>query len=227
MQVKGLGQIGAGERNEAVERALAYPYAVPERSFVQLGERTLGLGEVEADLSARTAVLAYGANAAPEALARKLGANTEPLPVLRATLSGFDVVYSAHISPYGSVPATLHPSPGTEVAVFVAFPSAEQLRLISATEPNYELTELDRDRCRCAEAGALGDLSAFQSRHGCLRLGGSAVALAAVRSRGRTLGAIGQREVLERLRAALRPDLDLEAFVVERAAASVSLRDLA
>lgn len=227
MQVKGLWQMSSDERNETVERALAYPYATPERSFVQVGERTLGLGEVEADLSARSAVLAYGANAAPEALVRKLGGSTEPLPVLRATLSGFDAVYSAHISPYGSVPATLHPSPGTEVAVFVTLLSAEQLRLISASEPNYELTALDRACCRCDEAGALGDLSAFESRHGCLRLDGLEIALAAVTARGRKLGEMSQPRVLERLRGALRPDLDLETFVVECAAGSVSLRDLA
>jgi hypothetical protein len=221
------GGKGADEQSEVVQRALGYPYAIPERSFVQVGERTFGLGELEVDLSERIALLAYGANAAPEALARKLRENAEPLPLLRATLSGFDVVYSAHVSAYGSVPATLHPSPGTEVDVFVAHPSAEQLELISATEPNYELGTLDGDRCRCDEAAAAAELLAFRSRHGCLRVDGSEVALAAVPARGRKLGEMDQPQVLERLRAALRPDLDLGSFAVDCAAGRVSLRGLA
>jgi len=215
------------EQSEVVRRALDYPYSVPQRSFVLVGSRALAPSEVEVDLSARIAVLAYGANAAPEALARKLAPDSDPVPMLRATLSGFDVVYSAHISPYGSVPATLLHSSGTEVDVFVAYLTAAQLELVSATEPNYELTALERGCCRCGEAGVPDDLPAFESRHGCLQIDGSAVALAAVGSRGRALPEMDQRQLLERLRAALRPDRDLEAFAAECAAGRVSLRDLA
>jgi hypothetical protein len=213
------------EPSEVVQRALGYPYAIPERSFVQVGEKALTPGEVAVDLSQRTAVLAYGANAAPEALARKLAGNTEPLPLLRATLTGFDVVYSAHISPYGSVPATLRRSPGTEVDVFVAHLTAEQLRLISATEPNYELAALEGGCCRCEEAGVPDELLVFESRHGCLRIDGSEVALAAVGGRGRAFPEMDQRQLLDRLRTALRPDTDLEEFAAECAAGRVSLRD--
>jgi hypothetical protein len=215
------------ERSEVLQRALGYPYEAPAESFVQLGERTLALADAEVDLSNRTAVLAYGANAAPEALARKLGGNAEPLPVLRATLSGFDVVYSAHVSAYGSVPATLRPSSGTEVDAFVAHPTAGQLRLLEASEPNYALTALNRDCCRYTEGTGPDGLSAFLSRHGCLRLDGSEIALAAVTARGRILGEMSQPEVLERLRGALRPELDLESFVAECAAGASSLRGLA
>jgi hypothetical protein len=193
-------------------RALRYPYAVPSRSFVQVGARTLVPGEVEVDLAQRTAALAYGANAAPEALARKLAGNSEPLPVLRATLSGFDVVYSAHISLYGAVPATLLPSPGTEVDVFVAYPTEDQLRLIRATEPNYELGELSSP-CQL-ESGALAEgLHAFFSRHGSLLVGDSEVALASVAARRRTLPAMSEPEVLEEVKGALCPQLTLSRFV--------------
>lgn len=201
------------EQSEVVQRALGYPYAIPERSFVQVGARTLMPGEVEVDLSQRTAVLAYGANTAPEALGRKLAGDAEPLPLLRATLSDFDVVYSAHISPYGSVPATLRRSPGTEVGVFVAHLTAGQFRLVSASEPNYELFELSGASCRLEDGRSPGALPVFVSRRGCLLVDDTEVALSSLAARGRSLAAMSEREVLERVRDELAPELPLSRFV--------------
>jgi hypothetical protein len=207
--VPGLGQAG-----EIVKRALAYPYRAPERSFVQVGGRTLELPPEGLDLNDRVPLLAYGANAAPEALARKLAPLPElPLPVLRAELRDFDVVYSAHISPYGSVPATLRPSPGTTVSVFVAYPTEEQLGLLSETEPNYELEGLTGISCRLARGPVLTAVDAYLSRHGCLAIDGAEVALAAIEAVGRELVEKGQPEVLEHVRAQLFPELSLERFV--------------
>jgi hypothetical protein len=56
-------------------------------------------------------------------------------------------------------------------------------------------------------------LAAYRSKHGCLELDGSPVALAAVRSQGRTLPELDQLAVLERVRAQLAPELELEQFV--------------
>ena len=58
----------------------------------------------------------------------------------------FDVVYSAHVSPYGAVPATLIESPGTTAPVFVLHPTPEQHALLTASEPNYDLVESGRHR---------------------------------------------------------------------------------
>ena len=122
---------------EILARAVAYPYEAPLRSFVQHGRETRGLPPGGPDLSGREPLLSYGANASPAVLARKLAALPQvPLPVLRGELDDFDVVYSAHISPYGAVPSTLQRSPGTGVPVFFAFPTPEQLVLLTATEPN-------------------------------------------------------------------------------------------
>ena len=202
------------EAGEIVNRALSYPYAVPDRSFLALGGRALELPEAGPDLRGREALLAYGANAAPEALARKLAPLPDvELPVLRAELEGFDVVYSAHVSPYGAVPATLHPSPGSAVAVFVAYPTAEQRRLLSATEPNYEPVVLRDLACRVQGGALVAEADAFLSRHGRLTIGGAEVALGAVRARGRTRASLRQPEILKRVRAHLAPHLDLERFV--------------
>jgi hypothetical protein len=186
---------------EILRRALAYPYATPEGSFLYRDGTAAELPPDGPDLSGRAPLLSYGANAAPEALARKLAALPGvEMPVLVAELEGFDVVYSAHVSPYGAVPATLMESPGTVAPVFVAHPTAEQRALLTASELNYDLVEV-------------GGMVAFRSKHGCLSLDGSAVALAAVRSAGRTLPEMDEPAVLERVRVAVSPALDLEQFV--------------
>ena len=202
------------DSGEILARAAAYPYEAPLRSFIQVGGETRELGAEALELDGRRALLCYGANAAPAVLARKLAALPhEPLPLLRAQLGGFDVVYSAHVSPYGAVPATLQASPGTTVPVFVAYATTEQEELLSATEPNYELHRLHDPALQVDGVGQLDAVDAYLSRHGCLALDGAAVALAAVEAEGRRLPALAEPEVLERVRQILAPELDLEEFV--------------
>lgn len=199
---------------EILRRAVAYPYEAPLHSFVQTGARTVEVEAEGLDLREREPLLAYGANAAPAVLARKLAALPDlGLPLLRAELAGFDVVYSAHISPYGAVPATLQRSPGTTAPVFLAYPNAAQLRLLTATEPNYELRWLPGSAVRSELAVGPTEVRTYVSRHGCLALEDSEVALAAVEASGRRFPAIGEVEVLERARLLLAPELDLERFV--------------
>jgi hypothetical protein len=196
-----LSQVAdSAQRAEILRRALTYPYTVPERSYLYREGRAEEL-PANVDLAGRRPLISYGANAAPEALALKLAAlPAEPLPVVRSELHGFDVVYSAHVSPYGAVPATLLERPGTVAPVFLIHPTEEQNALLTATEPNYDLVRI-------------GDAQAYRSKHGCLELEGSPVALAAVRSRGRTLPELDEPAVLERVRALVEPELELEEFV--------------
>ena len=182
-------------------RALDYPYATPEGSYLYRDGAALELPPQGPDLSGRTPLLSYGANASPEALGRKLTQLPGiELPVTQFELEGFDVVYSAHVSPYGAVPATLVESPGTVAPVFRLHPTAEQLALLTASEPNYDLVEVE-------------GIAAYRSKHGCLEIEGSAVALAEVRSAGRTLPELDQAAVLERVRAQVQPELTLAEFV--------------
>jgi hypothetical protein len=182
-------------------RALDYPYATPEASYLYRDGAAMELPAEGPDLDGRTPLLAYGANAAPEVLARKLTQLPGvEMPVLQFELEGFDVVYSAHVSPYGAVPATLVESPGTLAPVFLLHPTAEQLALLTATELNYDLVEI-------------GGAAAYRSKHGCLEIEGSAVALSAVCSRGRALPELDQPVVLERVRAQVEPELTLAEFV--------------
>lgn len=197
-----------------LRRALEYPYATPERSYLYLDGRAAELPPAAPDLAGRTPLLSYGANAAPEALALKLASLPRlEMPVLRAELAGFDVAYSAHVSPYGAVPATLVESAGTRAPVFVVYPTAEQLELLTTLELNYDLVALGAVACRLEDGTAVSELAAYRSKHGPLSLEGSAVALAAVRAAGRMLPELDEPAMLDRVRAHLEPDLDLEAFI--------------
>jgi hypothetical protein len=179
-------------------RALDYPYAAPDHSFVYSRGLVLRPEEAELDLTDRTALLAYGSNAAPEVLERKLAGDPDPALLLRATLVDFDVVYSAHVSAYGAVPATLQPSLGTRATVFVAHFTTAQLESIALTEPNYDLTRLAGIRCELEDGRALSEVDAYLSRHGCLLDdAGSPLALAAIAATGRTLPTLTQGEAIE------------------------------
>lgn len=193
---------------------MGYPYEAPWRPFVQLGRETLAPGEIEVDRAERVPMLAYGSNAAPEVLARKLALSDQPVLVMPAWLDGFDVVYSAHISPYGAIPATLQRSPGTEVRVHVVYMTEAQVGLVSATEPNYESATIEGARCRPDEGGPIADPSAYVSRHGCLLVESSEIALAAVEARGRAFPHLTEAEAIEHVRLVTAPDTDTEPFVL-------------
>jgi hypothetical protein len=203
--------------DELVRRALAYPYDPPAGSFVQVGERTLPVPPGEIDVAGRRALLAYGANASPEALTRKLAhLPPEPIAVLRVALRGWDVVYSAHVTRYGSVPAAVVASPGTVATVHLVFPSEVQLEAIAATEgKNYRLEQL-ADFSATYETGGEGprEIDAFVGVHGPLLVGGSPVALAAIPAVGRAFPESTTPAMIDRVRAALAPDLSVREFVL-------------
>jgi hypothetical protein len=180
-------------------RALDYPFRIPSRSYALLDGEAVEVERAEVDLAERLALLAYGSNAAPEVLSRKLAAAPDPVPVLRTTLRDFDVVYSAHVSRYGAIPATLARSPGTEVSAFVAYLTDEQLDLISATEPNYDLARFDRPSCTLERGTAPAELNVYLSRHGALSIDGSEVALSEIAAEGRRFREMTQRQIQERV----------------------------
>jgi len=206
------------EGSEVLERAMRYPYAVPARPFAQLGHQTLDPREVEIDRQQRARLLVYGSNASPESLARKLALSADPVLVEPAWLHDFDVVYSAHFSPYGAVPATLQRSPGTTVRVAVIHLTEEQLRLVSVTEPNYELTSFEATTCELPDGTEVSDLSVYLSHHGCLLEDGAEVALVAVPARERRFAELSEPQVLERLRQQLCPEESIDAFVLANVA---------
>jgi len=202
------------EGSEVVERAMRYPYAVPARPFVQRGHDTLDPEEVEIDRETRTRLLVYGSNGSPEVLARKLALSPDPVLVEPAWLHDFDVVYSAHISPYGAIPATLQRSPGTAVRVAAVYLTPDQLRLVSATEPNYDLVSLAPIGCELHDRAQVDEASVYLSRHGCLLLDAAEVALVAVPARERRFEELSEPQILERLRSELCPEEPMDTFIL-------------
>ena len=190
-----------GEPEAIVERALAYPFEPPVGSYVLEGRepRAVRDGDVRDD---RHVVLAYGSNSSTRALLRKFQGDLH-LPVLRGTLEGFEVVYSSHLSAYGSVPVTLHQAEEASIATYVTLVDDDQLVTLAETEFNYAIRRLDGARFSGHHIDVKGPI-AFVSRHGALGIDSDPVRLA-----DRT-----QPEMLERVRSHLAPDEQLEEFVV-------------
>jgi hypothetical protein len=200
---------------EILERALGYPFPRPRSSVLIDAGRVRELGELDARLAAaRTPVLAYGSNASPESLGWKFPHERDAVvPLLRARMRDVDVVYSSHIAVYGSIPATLQGSPGTQAETFVALLTDDQLALVASWEINatYEELAIDVEPEVGEPPPAVG---AFVSRHGCLTRDGAELAVAEVPARGRRFAALTQPEALEHVRASVAPDATLGEFVL-------------
>jgi hypothetical protein len=153
-----------------------------------------------------TPLLSYGANASPEALARKLDGLGAVAPVVLVRIEGLDAVYSAHISPSGGVGAAIQRSPGTTTEMAIVYLGEAALAAVDATEPNY-------DRRRLPET----DVDAYVTKHGCLVLDGDHVAVAGVAAEGRRFRAMEPLDVVDAVRARLAPDRSVEEFVTENA----------
>lgn len=151
-------------------------------------------------------LLSYGANASTEELARKLAGLEPVVPVVLTERGDIDVVFSAHASPRGGLGAAVQRSPGTWIQVAVTYLREDLVGPIDATEVNY-------DRIAMPGIGA----HVYVSKHGCLVLDGSEVALAAVPARGRRFPALTTIEAVEEVRRRIAPDRTLEQFVLENA----------
>ncbi len=201
--------------------AKSYPYQIPARSYMLVdgGYEELPEDGPLPDLSARQPVLACGSNQSPERLARKFSAIGDgPIPVIRARVTGFDAVYSAHFSTSGSIPATLRQAPGVTASLFVNWLTPVQQQRLHETEAvgrNYDFGRLDGIQVRMDGGGVLTHAFAYVSRHGCLINDDAPVALAAVPADGRRWPALTEEQVLALARDRLAPDRPLDDFIRE------------
>ncbi|MEK9672389.1 MAG: hypothetical protein VW268_07790 [Rhodospirillaceae bacterium] len=203
------------------ERALAYPYDIPDQSFVidKGAVRPVTCDDDLGDLNGRIPVLAVGSNQSIRALSWKFGGPEDgPVPCVRVHLKDFDSVYCAHIAGYGSLPATLHTSPGTTVTLFVNWLTEEQLAQMHGTEvsaKNYvfgELSGIDMT----AEAGPqLTKVGLYLGTRGALTIDGCPVPLASIRAVERRWRALSQPEVMGQLQTRFACDGPQEAFIQE------------
>lgn len=215
---------------ELLVRALEYPWARPPGSYL-LGEgsaeplaamdperRNEVLLRFAGPESGRLPLLAIGSNAAPAVLERKFAhfeaAADRTLLGLTGRLHGFDVGAAAQPALYGSMPATLFPSPGTAVAATLLWVTLAQFTQLTWSELSYRLGRLRARFEVDAGEAEFDEVLVFVSRFGSFCVDGRPVAMAAVPASGRTAPALTQRQLLDAVAArALGPGADAEALV--------------
>lgn len=205
---------------QRVAHAKAYPFTVPGHSYVYEGGAVLPMVVEETDFSGRTPVIACGSNRSPDQLHSKFGRldGAATIPVQRAWLEGFDVVYAAHITRYGSIAATLQHVPGASVEVAITWLTEEQLELMHGTEgrgASYDYARLDGLDLSLDGGGALASAFAYVYRNGCLAEDGGPVALGEVPATGRPHRAMRQPEVQALVHARLADGGELDTFILE------------
>jgi len=214
------------ETDDALLRlAKGYPYAAPGGSYLYRdGNATPLAGPLDPVLTVgRVPVIAHGSNRAPEQMHRKFGHLTgeaSAIPVTRAQLADHDVVFSAHMTRYGAVSATLHEAPGTRVEVYVTWLTEAQVERMHETEigaGNYGYGRVGGLKLQVAQGPALEEAFVYLSVHGCLadpEKPTAPLALAAVPAEDRVHRAVDQEEALAVLHRSHHPELDFDAMIL-------------
>lgn len=134
--------------------------------------------------------------------------------VLAGRLHDFDVGVAPQPTMYGSMPATLFPSPGTAVSAAILWVTPAQFTQLTWSEITYRLGRL-RTRFEGDEGKAGSDeVFAFVSRFGAFCVNGAPVALAAIPAAERTADALTQEQLLDVVaELAIEPGASAETLV--------------
>lgn len=146
------------------EHAIGYPWERPDRSFF------IGTPSAIHDGEPRFGLVAFGSNASPAVLERKLAGLPHDHRALRADigwLNDFELVHSAHLSVYGAMPATIRRASGKRVRAALLLVTAEQFAVLTRTEFNYRLIGIDGSAFSADSPGERSSrVFAYVSRHG-------------------------------------------------------------
>lgn len=206
-----------------LRRALGYPYPAPRPPWIYRDGHIISPSDEAFEHSRRDIshgdripVVAAGSNRAPEQLRRKFG-DDALFPVSTVRLRDVETVYSAHFASYGSVPATLVRSPGTELDTAVLWLTDDQLEQMNRTEAlglNYRLGWIER-KTRSARFGLTADsMAGYLSLHGAVTdEDGIPVPVAGFRRRGSKGIPLDQAGVSSLCRNRLAPDHDEAGFI--------------
>jgi hypothetical protein len=204
------------DRHAALARARGYPYPIPERSYHWRKSQVHDFDPARTE--GRTPVLAVGSNQSPEQITRKFGhVEGAEIPVQRCTLQGFDVVYSAHIAGYGSVPAMLQAAPSTTVTLFVNWLDAAQLAAMHETElrsGNYYYGRLDEIALTLEGGETLTSVHGYISRRGHIRHGDEGIALVKVTAQNRQRPAQDTAQMLAHVHERIASNEPLDDFIL-------------
>ncbi|MGI9420779.1 MAG: hypothetical protein ACR2RA_23390 [Geminicoccaceae bacterium] len=114
-----------------IGHAESYPFARPACSYLF---EDGGMRPLPKDAAAgRIPIVASGSNAAPARLAAKFG-TAHDVPVTRAELRHFTVVFAGHFTGYGAIPATLFPCRGAVTQVWITWLTPDQLQIMHGSE---------------------------------------------------------------------------------------------
>jgi len=204
---------------DPVMRAETYPYLIPDTSYVFTDGHWVA-ADLDAGLVAgRPPVIACGSNRSPEQLARKFADFAEvTIPVERAWLTDFDVVYAAHLTGYGAVAANLHPVPGMSVEVSVTWLSDDLMDRMHATEglgAHYDYAHVRGLALDLECTGPRNDALGYIYRLGSLRVGSGPVGLAEVSAHGRRHAAWLQPAALDHVRQRIGHPGPRARFILE------------
>ncbi len=208
---------------DPVTRALTYPYPAPPYDYVfRAGIAQHVTALTPRDRDGRVPVLAIGSNRAPEQLRRKYADMPDAeLAVERIRLDGFDVVYSAHLSGYGAIAATILAIPETSVEISITWIAPGLMNRMHATEgigTFYDYVELTGLSAQTLAGDRVSRAFGYVCRLGALNLGGTPRALSAIAASGRRIPALDQRAVQAAVIAKLGLQSSLESFVRESVA---------
>jgi hypothetical protein len=200
------------ETDPVLMRAVGYPYDITAQSFTFIDGEAAPFDA--GHTAGRRPVIGYGSNQSPLRLRQKYGTDHAPIPVQRAWLNDHDVVFSAHFSSYGSLPAALRHVPGTRVAVAVNWLSDAELEVMHPTEiDSYDFARLEGLTLALDGGDVIDAAWAYLSFRGHVGDDSQPFALAEIATEERQLAALSQREALTLMRDRLAPGEDLAAFV--------------
>ena len=204
------------ERAARLARARGYPYQFPKHSFTYRDGNAAPF--VSEAIRGRTPVLAFGSNQSPERLQQKFGHTSGTvIPVQRAQLRDFDVVYAARITSYGAVPAMLQSHPGVNVSLAVTWLDDAQLAVMHESEgvgSGYEFALLNGVDLELDTGERRSEVYLYASLHGHFVHDQTAVALAAVSASGRGWPVRTTDEMLVLARDRVSPDVPIDDFIV-------------
>ena len=204
---------------------LEYPFERIPGSFVYDPKATAGDGfkELErAELNEAIKsnphwILSYGSNSAKSQLIDKFKDEDEKIYGIDATLEGYDVVFGAHVSRKGYVPATLASSSKTSVPCHILLLTDGQLGILNVSEGiKYKTYELEKVKGVIKlkhpfEDKAIGEVKTYFLKNNYLSSNGNPIALSVVQASGRIWPNKTEKELLSFL--AKRENLSCDAFV--------------
>ncbi len=167
----------------------------------------------------RTPVLAYGANASNIQLSSKYKTfKNVIIPVIRARLIDFDIVFTPYFCHDGSIPATIQYSPGTEIDVAVTYLTEDQLLHMHKTESvgkDYNYIKLLDIKLELDDQIIENEIFSYSSLHGCLYSSNNHIAMKCINAKNRSFQAMNEEELLCMVKNKLGIDKSLDEFVLD------------